>query len=82
MLANDFCAKLFIMKRMLASAAILFGALAVTTAPAGADPSPFGALGCSCDSVTGIPAGTPDVRDQVDQGIQNGLASLHRPRGS
>jgi hypothetical protein len=82
MLANDFRAKLIMMKRMLASAAILFGALAVTTAPAGADPSPFGAIGCTCDTVTGISPGTPDVKDQVDQGIQNGLASLHHPRGS
>jgi len=82
MLANDFRAKLIMMKRMLASAAILFGALAVTTVPASADPSPFGALGCSCDSVAGIVPGSPDVRDQVDQGIQNGLASLHRTRGS
>jgi hypothetical protein len=82
MLANDFRAKLIMMKRILASVALLFAALAVTAAPAGADPSPFGALGCSCQSVSGVPAGTPDVKDQVDQGIQNGLASLHRPHGS
>jgi hypothetical protein len=82
MLANDFRAKLIMMKKILASAAILFGALAAPTAPAGADPSPFGALGCSCDSVIGTPAGTPDVKEQVDQGIQNGLASLHHQRGS
>jgi hypothetical protein len=82
MLANDFRAKLITMKRILASAAVTLAALAVTAAPAGADPSPFGALGCSCQSVSGVPAGTPDVKDQVDQGIQNGLASLHRPHGS
>jgi hypothetical protein len=78
--ANDFRAKLIMMKRILASVALLFAALAVTAAPAGADPSPFGAIGCTCDSVTGISPGTPDVKDQVDQGIQNGLASLHRTR--
>jgi len=70
------------MKRILASAALLLAALAVTPAPAGADPSPFGALGCSCIPVTGIPAGSPEVKDQVDEGIQSGLASLHGARGS
>jgi hypothetical protein len=80
--ASEFRAKLITMKRMLASAAVVLAALAVTPAPAGADPSPFGALGCSCDSVTGVSAGTPDVKDQVNQGIQNGLASLHHNRGS
>jgi hypothetical protein len=80
--ANDFRVKLIMMKRILASVALLFAALAVTAAPAGADPSPFGSIGCTCDSVTGISPGTPDVKDQVDQGIQNGLASLHHPRGS
>ena len=82
MLANDFHVKLIMMKRILASAAFLFAALAVTAAPAGADPSPFGGLSCSCDPVAEIPAGNPDVRDQIDQGIRNGLGSLHPTRGS
>jgi hypothetical protein len=81
MLANDFRAKLITMKRILASAAITLAALAVTGAPAGADPSSFGALGCSCQSVAGSPPGTPDVENQVDQGIQSGLGSLHHTRG-
>ncbi|MGA8329257.1 MAG: hypothetical protein WB777_08190 [Mycobacterium sp.] len=70
------------MKRMLAGVAVLFATLAVTAVPAEADPTPFGSLGCSCDSEAGIPAGNPDVKDQIDQGIQNGLGSLHPTRGS
>jgi hypothetical protein len=80
MLANDFHAKLITMKRILASAAITLAALAVPPAPAGADPSPFGALGCSCDSASGFPSRAPDVRDQVDQGIKSGLGSLYHKR--
>lgn len=65
------------MKRMLASLATVLGALAVTPGMAAADPNPFGSLGCACNPVAGIPADQPDIEDQVDQGIQNGLGSMH-----
>lgn len=80
--ANDFHGKLLTMKIMLAGAAVLLAALAATAGPATADPNPFGTLGCSCSPVAGIPPGNPDVKDQVDRGIQNGLGSLHRKPGS
>ncbi len=70
------------MTRFLAGLAVLLGSATATATPAGADPNPFGTLGCSCTWVGGVPADTPDVKDQVDQGIQNGLGSLHRTRGS
>jgi hypothetical protein len=67
---------------MLAGVAVLFATLAVTAVPANADPNPFGSLGCNCDSAAHIPTGKPDVRDQINQGIQNGLGSLHLTRRS
>ena len=44
--------------------------------PAGADPSPFGILGCSCRPQVAVPDGKAPVPDQTDQGIQNGLGYL------
>ncbi len=67
---------------MLAGVAVLFATLAVTAVPAEADPNPFGSLGCGCDSAAKIPADKPDVKDQINQGIQNGLGSLRPTRGS
>jgi hypothetical protein len=78
MMANDFYGKLLTVNRMLASAATLIATLAVTAGPAIAEPNPFGSLGCSCDT----PAGKPDIKDQVNQGIQTGLDSLHHPPGT
>ena len=68
-------------KKMLVSFVVLLGATGTAATPAGADPNPFGTLGCSCRPATGIPGSKPGVQGQVDQGIQNGLGSLHRKRG-
>ncbi|BBX48406.1 hypothetical protein GCM10009641_05480 [Mycobacterium cookii] len=70
------------MTKLLVSLAILLGAAAAAATPAGADPNPFGTLGCSCHSRGETPTGKPDLRNPIDQGIQNGLGSLHRTRGS
>jgi hypothetical protein len=82
MLGNDFGAKLFTTKIMSASVAMLFAELAATATPAEADPTRSTPLGCSCDSAAEISAGNVDVKDQIDQGIQNGLGSLHLTRAS
>ena len=67
---------MLITKVVLTAAITLGAALAVAT-PASADPSSFGTLGCSCTQPIDVPHGKPAVKDQVDQGIQSGLGSLH-----
>jgi len=60
------------------TAAIALGAATAIAAPAGADPSLFGALSCNCAQPSDVPHGEPAVSDQLRQGIQSGLGSLHR----
>jgi hypothetical protein len=60
------------------TAAIALGAATAIAAPAGADPSLFGALSCNCTQPVEVPHGKPAVSDQLRQGIQSGLGSLHR----
>ena len=61
--------------KVLFSAAIALGAVAGVP-PASADPSAFGVLSCSCDdAVIGLD-GSAAVTDQMNLGIQNGLAEL------
>jgi len=67
---------LLITKVVFSAAITLFAALAVAT-PASADPNSFGTLGCSCTQPGDVPHGKLAVDDQVDQGIQTGLGSLH-----
>jgi hypothetical protein len=59
------------------SAAITLGvALAVAT-PASGDPSSFGTLGCNCSTQPGdVPQDGLTTKDQISQGIRNGLGSL------
>jgi hypothetical protein len=44
--------------------------------PAGADPSAFGALSCSCAGQISAAVGGPSVSDQMNDGIERGLADL------
>jgi hypothetical protein len=81
MLDNESHGELFVIKKVLVSVAVLLGAAGAAATPASADPNPFGTLGCSCHPAVGVPGGKPGVQGQVDQGIQNGLGSLHRKRG-
>jgi hypothetical protein len=60
------------------TAAIALGAATAVAAPAGADPSLFGAISCNCTRPSDVPHGKPAVSDQLRQGIQSGLGSLHR----
>jgi hypothetical protein len=63
--------------KVVVSVAITFGAALAVATPAGADPSAFGALGCSCTQPIEVPHGKPAVKDHVSRGIQRGLGSLH-----
>ena len=60
------------------TAAIALGAATAIAAPAGADPSLFGALSCNCTQPSDLPHGKPAVSDQLNRGIQSGLGFLHR----
>jgi hypothetical protein len=75
-----------VIKKVLFGAAIVFSTAAGVATPAGADPSPFGTLGCSCRSPVAAPDGKAPATDQMDEGIQNGLGYLHgtppRPAGN
>jgi hypothetical protein len=66
-----------VIKKVLLGAAIALSAAAGLATPAGADPSPFGTLGCSCQPPVVVPDGTAPATNQMDQGIQNGLGYLH-----
>jgi hypothetical protein len=66
-----------VITKVLFSAAIALGAAMAVATPASADPSSFGTLGCSCTQPIEVPHGKPAVKDQVNQGIQSGLGSLH-----
>ena len=59
------------------SAAIALGAAMAVATSAGADPSSFGTLSCSCTQPVDVPHGKPAVKDQLNQGIHSGLGSLH-----
>jgi hypothetical protein len=66
-----------VIRKVLLGAAIAFGAALGAAAPAGADPSSFGTLGCSCTPTVTVPGGKAPGGDEIDQGIKNGLAWLH-----
>jgi len=55
--------------KILIGAAVAVCACVGASAPAGAEPNPFGALSCGCQQTT--PAG--GARDEIDRGIRDGL---------
>lgn len=57
--------------------AITLGTGLGIAAPASADPSSFGALGCNCTQPIAILRGKSAVKDQVSRGLQSGRGSLH-----
>jgi hypothetical protein len=65
--------------KILVSAAIAVGSGVALAAPAsadpnsiGADPNPFGALGCSCRETA--PADSPAVTEEINRGFREGLS--------
>jgi hypothetical protein len=66
-----------VIRQILFGAAIAFSAAAGIAAPASADPSPFGTLGCSCQPPATAPGGKAPAMNPTDLGIQNGLGFLH-----
>lgn len=59
--------------KVLLSGVIMFGAAVGAAIPANADPSVFGNLSCSCEQPATGRQRVPADKDQVNQGIQNGL---------
>jgi hypothetical protein len=62
-----------VITKVLFSAAVALSAAAWVATPAGADPSAFGTLSCSCG---GGVSGGPTLTDQMNEGIQSGLSDL------
>jgi hypothetical protein len=69
-----------VITRVLFSAAVALAVAVGVATPAGADPSAFGTLSCGCE--TTAPQGGAAVTEQIDQGIQSGLAYLQGPPAS
>jgi hypothetical protein len=61
-----------VVSKILVSAALAVGAAVAIAAPAGADPSVFNDLSCSCPQT--VSNGGSSVADQINRGIQSGLA--------
>jgi hypothetical protein len=66
-----------VINKILFGAAIALSVAVGIAAPAGADPSPFGTLGCSCQPPATAPGGKAPAMNPTDLGIQNGLGFLH-----
>jgi hypothetical protein len=63
-----------VITKILVSGAVVFGASLGLAAPAGADPSVFNDLSCSCPETVSNTA--PSVTDQMKRGIQAGLSDV------
>jgi hypothetical protein len=60
-----------VITKTLLSCAVVLGAALASPAPAGADPSAFNDLSCSCPQT--VSNGASSVIDQIKRGIQAGL---------
>jgi hypothetical protein len=67
-----------VITKILVGAAIALGAGLAGAAPAaagpnaiGSDPNPYGTLGCNCRETA--PAGSPQLRENINRGIREGL---------
>jgi hypothetical protein len=65
-----------VITKLLFSAAIALGAVVGVATPASADASSFGTLSCSRGEAVTVSDGGAAVMDQMNQGIQSGLAYL------
>lgn len=66
---------------MLFSAAVALSVAVGGATPVSAEPSAFGVLSCSCGGRPTAVVGGPTVADQMNEGIQNGLADLQGVSG-
>ncbi|SPM28590.1 hypothetical protein MTAB308_2077, partial [Mycobacterium terramassiliense] len=64
-----------VVSRIIACAALAVGAAVAIAAPAGADPSVFNDLSCSCPQT--VSNGGSSVADQIDRGIRSGLGGAN-----
>jgi hypothetical protein len=64
-----------VITKILFSGAMAFAASLGLAAPAGADPSVFNDLSCGCPQR--VSNGGPSIVDEVQRGIQSGLAGTH-----
>lgn len=64
--------------RILTGAAVAVGMAISIAAPAGADPSVFNDLSCSCPQT--VSNGGSSVADQINRGIQSGLGGGNAAR--
>ncbi len=62
--------------KVLLGAAVAFSVATGVAMPASADPSAFGVLSCSCGDGVTAAVGGPTLADQMNDGIQSGLADL------
>jgi hypothetical protein len=69
---NGYYGEALVIGKVLFSAAIAFGA---AVGAAGADPSAFGILSCSCEEAVTAPGGGA-ITDQTKPGIRSGLDYL------
>ncbi|BBZ49246.1 hypothetical protein H7H82_12840 [Mycobacterium heidelbergense] len=60
--------------RILVGATLAVGAAVAVAAPAGADPSVFNNLSCSCPQT--VSNGGPSLIDQMERGIQAGQSGV------
>ena len=67
--------------KVLFSAAVALSVAVGVAIPAGADPSAFGVLSCSCGGEPTTAVGGPTVSDQINDGIQDGFADLQGVSG-
>ena len=56
--------------------AIALSVSIATANPAGAEPSPFSVLSCSCEGGAPVSYPGPTMREQIDAGIAHGLTEL------
>ena len=69
-----------VITKILISAAIALGLWVAGATPAsadpnpvGTDPNPFGGLSCSCRE--SAPASSPELREEIERGIREGLSA-------
>jgi hypothetical protein len=70
-----------VITKVLFSAAIALSVAVGVATPASADPSTFGVLSCSYSCRGAAAVGGPTVSDQMNDGIQDGLAALQEVSG-